>query len=73
MKREDPQTKCPYCHKAKKIIRIASGIWECTKCRSKFAGRAYAIGQKKTAVEETVLEEAPMEEEPKEAKKEDEA
>jgi large subunit ribosomal protein L37Ae len=73
--------KCPYCHKPK-IIRIAAGIWECTKCRAKFAGKAYAIGEKKIKVE-AVLEEpsAPVEEEEapveemteEETKKEEEA
>lgn len=32
--------KCPYCH-AMKVKRVASGIWMCTKCESKFTGRAY--------------------------------
>jgi large subunit ribosomal protein L37Ae len=60
--------KCPYCHMPK-IKRIAAGIWECTKCRAKFAGKAYSIGEKKIIVE-TVLE-TPIE--AKEAKKEEEA
>jgi large subunit ribosomal protein L37Ae len=62
--------KCPYCHKPK-IKRIAAGIWECTKCRSKFAGKAYSIGEKKiTVAVEAVIEEVP---EAAEAKKEEEA
>ncbi|MBW2998418.1 50S ribosomal protein L37ae [Candidatus Woesearchaeota archaeon] len=32
--------KCPYCS-AMRVKRIASGIWTCTKCESKFTGRAY--------------------------------
>ncbi len=36
---------CPYCC-YKKIERLAAGIWFCNKCRSKFTGRAYAIGKK---------------------------
>jgi len=38
--------KCPYCH-ALRVKRIAAGIWECTKCNSKFTGRAYDIAKTK--------------------------
>ncbi|MBT3304660.1 50S ribosomal protein L37ae [Candidatus Woesearchaeota archaeon] len=47
--------KCPYCH-ALKVRRIASGIWECTKCNSKFTGKAYDIG--KTKIKESVKEDS---------------
>lgn len=49
--------KCPYCHKPK-IKRVAAGIWECKKCRAKFAGRAYSISQKRISVA-TALEKVP--------------
>ena len=32
--------ECPYCGR-KQLKRIASGIWECKKCNSKFAGGSY--------------------------------
>ncbi|MFH1209373.1 MAG: 50S ribosomal protein L37ae [archaeon] len=34
--------KCPYCNKLK-AKRIASGIWICKNCNSKFTGKAYSI------------------------------
>ena len=37
--------KCPYCH-AEKVKRKAMGIWECGKCKAKFAGKAYTIKKK---------------------------
>ena len=33
--------KCPQCGKVS-LKRVSTGIWECTKCRTKLAGGAYA-------------------------------
>ncbi len=36
--------KCPYC-KRLTAKRVAAGIWNCTKCNSKFTGKAYIVGE----------------------------
>ncbi len=36
--------KCPYCNKLS-VKRISNGIWHCKSCDSKFAGKAYRIGE----------------------------
>jgi len=67
---------CPNCH-YENIRRVSSGIWECTKCSKKFAGRAYTLGSKtikmgesvkgdgiiEASPEETVQKEEPVEQE----------
>ncbi|MBI4020515.1 MAG: 50S ribosomal protein L37ae [Candidatus Aenigmarchaeota archaeon] len=32
---------CPRCLKAGKLGRVTAGVWECSKCGLKFAGKAY--------------------------------
>lgn len=34
--------KCPLCLKTK-VRRLSYGIWLCTKCDTKFAGKAYSL------------------------------
>lgn len=61
-------TKCPYCSYAK-ATRANAGIWYCTKCKSRFTGKAYSIGtptaikENLTAAEVKVAEAAPEAEE----------
>ena len=45
--------KCPYCGRDK-ASRVAVGIWQCSKCDSKFTGRAYIIGEPRQALKEGV-------------------
>jgi large subunit ribosomal protein L37Ae len=35
--------KCPFCS-YKEVKRISAGIWQCKKCNTKIAGKAYAFG-----------------------------
>lgn len=39
---------CPFC-RAKKVKRVAVGIWSCKKCSVKFTGKAYIPYEKKTS------------------------
>lgn len=43
-KQQRKKHKCPYCS-AQKVKRIAVGIWYCSKCKTKFSGKAYSIGK----------------------------
>ena len=43
--------KCPYCNEPK-VTRISFGIWSCTKCGSKFTGKAYTIPKAATIKED---------------------
>jgi large subunit ribosomal protein L37Ae len=52
---------CPFCNK--KINRMSKGIWQCKKCKRKFAAHAYYIDK------ETIKVKAEMKEKPKKEKK----
>ncbi|AKA74057.1 50S ribosomal protein L37ae [Saccharolobus solfataricus] len=41
MEKRYDEHQCPYCKTTGKVIRLASGIWYCKKCNSKWAGLAY--------------------------------
>ena len=43
--------ECPSCHR-KSVSRVSSGIWECSKCNTKFAAGAYSPISKKETSEE---------------------
>ncbi len=54
--------KCPYCTYIR-VRRLASGIWQCRKCSSKFTSKAYNVSKKvvvQTPIEGFRLEEAPL-------------
>jgi len=63
--------KCPYCHEPK-VRRIAAGIWNCTKCKAKFTGKAYTIPKKVIITEEASKERIVIVEEEKTSKKNEE-
>ncbi|MFH1376649.1 MAG: 50S ribosomal protein L37ae [Candidatus Woesearchaeota archaeon] len=41
-KKQKAKYSCPLCLK-NKVKRVSYGIWLCTKCDTKFAGRAYSL------------------------------
>lgn len=40
--KQSKKYKCPYCNYIG-VKRMASGIWSCKKCGSKFASKAYSV------------------------------
>jgi len=49
------KSKCPYCNYIG-VKRVASGIFHCSKCDTKFAGKAYAPA-KQVVVSTTITQE----------------
>ena len=41
-KKQRGKHKCPYCSKDT-VTRLSIGIWECSKCKAKFTGKAYEV------------------------------
>lgn len=40
--RQKKKYKCPLCLKPS-VKRVSYGIWQCNKCDTKFAGKAYSL------------------------------
>lgn len=49
--------ECPSCHRTS-VSRVSSGIWQCSKCNTKFAASAYSPLSKKEASEEILAAQA---------------
>jgi len=43
-KQQKQKQKCPYCNRPT-AKRLSTGIYKCTKCSSKFTGKAYIVGE----------------------------
>ena len=54
--------ECPSCHRTS-VTRVSSGIWECSKCSTKFAAGAYSPVSKKELSEEILAKAAAAESE----------
>ena len=53
--------KCPFCNYVK-VRRLSKGIWQCEKCNTKFAGKAYTFATAKRSREiKKKIEEEPEE------------
>ena len=64
--------QCPHCN-YKRVKRVPAGIWNCTKCASKFTGRAYSIGSKVDVAGPSLkADAAEAEEEPEEEEEQEE-
>jgi len=63
--------KCPYCN-AEKVKRISVGIWLCSKCGSKFTGKAYSLRKSISFEKESESNETVSEEKTEEIQKEGE-
>lgn len=63
-------TKCPYCS-YDKVSRVAAGIWNCAKCKSRFTGKAYTIGGP-AVIKEAITAAATPSEDAAEAEEEEE-
>jgi large subunit ribosomal protein L37Ae len=48
--------KCPFCNYLK-LKRFSVGIWQCEKCKAKFAGKAYTSEMSKKSANEALKEE----------------
>lgn len=42
VKTKNEKITCPYCKYVGKVKRVASGIWYCSKCNSKYTAKAYS-------------------------------
>ncbi len=43
-KQQHTSYKCPSCAR-KQVVRVSTGIWQCKKCATKFASKAYTVAK----------------------------